>query len=162
MRTINLILKEDVPALGDAGEVVKVKVGYARNFLLPKGKAILATDSKVKQLEHDKRVVEEKLAKEMKDLGAVRDRLAAVELHVAAKAGEEGKLFGSVTSAQVAELLAEKGFKIDRRKIGLSEPIKELGDHKVPVKLRGELVAAVTVHVTAEDAPVAEPDDAEE
>jgi len=155
MRTVNLILKEDVPALGDAGAVVKVKVGYARNFLLPKGKAILATESKITQLEHNKRVVEEKLAKELSDLSAMRNRLAAIELNVTAKAGEEGKLFGSVTSAQVAGLLAEKGFEIDRRKIALSEPIKEIGEHKIPVRLRGELVAEVTLRVTAEDAPEA-------
>jgi large subunit ribosomal protein L9 len=153
MRTVNLILKEDVPGLGDAGKVVKVKVGYARNFLLPKGKAILATDSKIEQLDHNRRVVEEKLAKQLKDLTATRDRLQSLKLSISAKAGDEGKLFGSVTSAQVAGLLAEKGFEIDRRKIGLSEPIKELGEHKVPVKLRGELVAEVTLQVTPEDAP---------
>jgi large subunit ribosomal protein L9 len=151
MRTINLILREDVPALGDAGALVKVKVGYARNYLLPKGKAILATESKIRELEHNKRVVEEKLAKELKDISALRDRLSSLELAVTAKSGEEGKLFGSVTSARVAELLAEKGFEIDRRKIVLSEPIKEIGEHKVPIRLRGELVAEVTVSVTAEE-----------
>jgi large subunit ribosomal protein L9 len=151
MRTVNLILQEDVPALGDAGDLVKAKVGYARNYLLPKGKAILATESKIKQLEHNKRVVEEKLAKQLKDLSALRDRLQNLTLSVVAKSGEEGKLFGSVTSAHVAALLSEKGFEIDRRKIALSEPIKEVGDHKVPIRLRGELVAEVTVSVTAEE-----------
>ena len=151
MRTVNLILREDVPALGDAGEVVKVKVGYARNYLLPKGKAILATESKINELEHNRRVVEDKLAKQLKDLTALRDRLQNLELSVAAKSGEEGKLFGSVTSAQVAALLSEKGFEIDRRKVGLAEPIKEVGEHKVPIRLRGELVAEVTVNVIAEE-----------
>ena len=151
MRTVNLILQEDVPALGDAGDLVKTKVGYARNYLLPKGKAILATESKIKQLEHNKRVVEEKLAKQLKDLSALRDRLQNLALSFVAKSGEEGKLFGSVTSAHVAAMLSEKGFEIDRRKIALSEPIKEVGDHKVPIRLRGELVAEVTVSVTAEE-----------
>jgi len=150
MRTVNLILQEDVPALGDAGDLVKTKVGYARNYLLPKGKAILATESKIKQLEHNKRVVEEKLAKQLKDLSALRDRLQNLTLSVVAKSGEEGKLFGSVTSAHVAALLSEKGFEIDRRKIALSEPIKEVGDHKIPIRLRAELVAEVAVSVTAE------------
>lgn len=151
MRTVNLILQEDVPALGDAGDLVKTKVGYARNYLLPKGKAILATESKIKQLEHNKRVVEEKLAKQLKDLSALRDRLQNLALCFVAKSGEEGKLFGSVTSAHVAAMLSEKGFEIDRRKIVLAEPIKEVGDHKVPIRLRGEVVAEVTVSVTAEE-----------
>jgi large subunit ribosomal protein L9 len=151
MRTVNLILQDDVPGLGDAGALVKTKVGYARNYLLPKGKAILATESKIKELEHNKRVVEEKLAKQLKDISALRDRLQNLTLSFVAKSGEEGKLFGSVTSAHVAALLSEKGFEIDRRKIVLSEPIKEVGDHKVPIRLRGELVAEVTVSVTAEE-----------
>jgi large subunit ribosomal protein L9 len=151
MRTVNLILQEDVPALGDAGDLVKTKVGYARNYLLPKGKAILATESKINQLEHNKRVVEEKLAKQLKDLSALRDRLQNLALSFVAKSGEEGKLFGSVTSAHVAAMLSEKGFEIDRRKIVLAEPIKEVGDHKVPIRLRGEVVAEVTVSVTAEE-----------
>ena len=151
MRTVNLILQEDVPALGDAGEVVKVKVGYARNYLLPKGKAILATESKIEQLEHNRRVVEDKLAKQLKDLTALRDRLQNLELSVAAKSGEEGKLFGSVTSAQVAALLSEKGFEIDRRRILLKEPIKEVGEHAVPVRLRKEVVAELKLKVTPEE-----------
>jgi hypothetical protein len=99
MRSVRLILREDIPGLGEAGDLVGVKVGYARNYLLPQGKAILATESKIAQLEHTKRVVSEKLGKELKDLETLRDRLQALELEVVAKAGEEGKLFGSVTSA---------------------------------------------------------------
>ena len=151
MRTVNLILQEDVPALGDAGDLVKTKVGYARNYLLPKGKAILATESKIKQLEHNKRVVEEKLAKQLKDLSALRDRLQNLALSFVAKSGEEGKLFGSVTSAHVAAMLSEKGFEIDRRKIALREHIKEVGEHTVPVRLRNELVAELTLKVSAEE-----------
>jgi large subunit ribosomal protein L9 len=146
-----LILREDVPSLGDAGDLVRVKVGYARNYLLPQGKAVLATESKIKELEHNQRVVADKLAKDLKDLEALRDRLQALDLEVVAKAGEEGKLFGSVTSAQVADLLTEKGFEIDRRKIALSEHIKEVGEHKVPVRLRKEVVAELTLKVSAEE-----------
>ena len=151
MRAVRLILREDVPSLGDAGDLVRVKVGYARNYLLAKGMAVLATESGIKELEHNQRVVSEKLAKETKDLGALRDRLQAVVLEVAAKAGEEGKLFGSVTSAQIADLLSEKGFDIARRTIVLPDPIKEVGEHKVPVRLRKEIVAELTLKVSAEE-----------
>jgi large subunit ribosomal protein L9 len=151
MRQVRLILREDVSGLGEAGDLVGVKVGYARNYLLPQGKAILATESKIAQLEHNKRMVAEKLGKELKDLEALRDRLQALELEVVAKAGEEGKLFGSVTSAHVADLLAEKGFEIDRRKVALREHIKEVGEHTVPVRLRRDLVAEIRLKVSAEE-----------
>jgi large subunit ribosomal protein L9 len=152
VRTLKLILKDEVPNLGDAGDLVTVKTGYARNYLLPQGKAILATEAKVRELEHHKRVVAEKLAKDMKDLSAVRDRLQALQLELVVKAGDEGRLFGSVTTLHVAELLAEKGFEIDRRKIALSEPIKEIGEHKVPVRLRKEVIAEVRLKVRPEEA----------
>ena len=152
MPAIQLILIDEVPSLGDAGDLVSVKPGYARNYLLPQGKAILATAAKVSELEHHKRVVTEKLAKELKDLSAVRDRLQSLDLELVVKAGDEGKLFGSVTTLHVAELLAEKGFEIDRRKIALSEPIKEVGDHTVPVRLRKEVVAELKLKVIAEEA----------
>ena len=149
MAHVSLILTEDVDSLGDAGDVVSVKPGYARNFLLARGKAIPATESRVKEIEHHKRVIAEKVAREMKSFEAARDRLEQVELEIAANAGEEGKLFGSVTSQQVAELLAEKGFEIDRRRIALAEPIKEVGEHKVPVRLHRDVVANVTLKVSA-------------
>ena len=131
MAQVKLILTDDVPSLGEAGDVVNVKPGFARNFLLPQGKAVPATDAKVKEIEHHKRVIAERVARERKQLEGERERLERVELEIAANAGEEGKLFGSVTSAQVAELLEARGFSIDRRKIQLDEPIKELGDHVV-------------------------------
>ena len=149
MRNVKLILQESVPSLGEAGEVVSVRIGYARNYLIPRGKAIVATESNVKNLEHQKRVVAEKVAKELKELGALRDRLRQLTLEVTAQAGEEGKLFGSVTAANVAELLAAQGFEIDRRRIDLAEPIKALGEHSVSVKLHREVVAEVRVRVTA-------------
>ncbi len=144
---VQVILSEDVPALGEAGEVVRVKPGFARNYLVPQGKAILATDAKVREIEHLKRIVAEKVAREMKDLEKTKAEIEKLSLEVTMQAGEEGKLFGSVTTATLAELLAERGFQIDRRKIS-ADPIKQTGEHVVPVKLRGQLVAQlkVTVH----------------
>jgi len=149
MGQVKLILREDVPKLGHAGEVVSVKPGYARNFLLPQGKAALASEARVKELDHHKRLIAEKVARDLKDLSAARDRLEQLELQVEAQAGEEGRLFGSVTAAQVAELIGEKGIEIDRRKIDLAEPIKEVGEHSVPIKLHREVIANVKLKVTA-------------
>ncbi len=151
MANVKLILREDVPNLGDAGDLVSVKPGYARNYLVPQGKATVATDANVRELEHQKRVVAEKLAKELADLEALKAKLAATVLEVKARVGEEGKLFGSVTAAQIAELLEARGFEIDRRKIALAEPIKDAGSHTVPIRLRGELVAEVVVEVSPEE-----------
>ena len=151
MAQVQLILREDVHRLGEAGDLVSVKPGYARNYLVPQGKAILATVGRVKELDHQKRVISERLAKELADLEAVKQRMASVVLEFNAQAGDEGKLFGSITAQQIGEQLAEKGFEIDRRKIELNEPIKALGEHEVPVKLRSEMVAHVKVVVTAAD-----------
>ena len=149
MGQVNLILREDVPKLGNAGDAVSVKPGYARNYLLPQGKAVLASEAKMKELAHHKRLISEKVARELKDLNATRDRLEQFELAVEAQAGEEGRLFGSVTAIQIAELIAEKGIEIDRRKIDLAEPIKEVGEHQVPVRLHREVTANVKLKVTA-------------
>jgi large subunit ribosomal protein L9 len=149
MALVKLILSEDVPDLGDAGEVVTVKPGFARNYLLPQGKAILATAEKVRAIEHHRRAIAERVARELRDVRAAKDRLEQVQLEVSAQAGEEGRLFGSVTAMQVAELLAAKGFEVDRRRIDLSEPIKQIGDHVVDVKLHREVVAKVRLKVTA-------------
>jgi len=155
---VKLILRESVHALGEAGDLVSVKPGYARNYLIPKGKAILATESRVKEMEHHQRVVSEKVAREMKDLRVLKDHLEALTLEVIARAGAEGKLFGSVTSARIAELLAEKGYEIDRRRIDLGDPIKEVGEHAVPIKLHREIVASVKISVRAEGGEAALPD----
>jgi large subunit ribosomal protein L9 len=149
MGQVKLILREDVPKLGHAGEVVSVKPGYARNFLLPQGKAALASEAKVTELEHHKRLIADKVARDLKDLNAARDRLEQLQLEVQAQAGEEGRLFGSVTAIQIAELIGEKGIEIDRRKIDLAEPIKEVGDHSVPIRLHREIIANVKLKVTA-------------
>ena len=150
MRQVKVILSETIHGLGEVGDLVGVKVGYARNYLLPQGKALLATESKVRELEHHKRVVTEKAARELSDLKALRDRLESVALEVTARVGEEGKLFGSVTTAHIAELLAEKGYPIDRRKIHLSEPLREIGDHVVPIRLQSDLTAEVALKISAE------------
>lgn len=149
MAQIHVILSEDVPSLGEAGAVVKVKPGYARNYLLPQGKAILATKGKLQEVEHHKRVIAERVARETKTLEALKSALEKAQLQVQMQAGEEGKLFGSVTSAAIAELLAAQGFEIDRRKIALADPIKEVGEHTVPIKLRGSIVANVKLTVVA-------------
>ena len=150
MGQVKLILREDVPSLGNAGDLVSVKPGYARNYLVPQGKATPATEANMRELEHHKRVVAEKVAKERTDLEVVKGRLEALELAVHARVGEEGRLFGSVTAQKIAELLAEQGHKVDRRRILLAEPIKEAGEHTVQVRLQADLHAEVKVTVTAE------------
>ncbi len=148
MTQVKLILREDVPSLGDAGELVSVKPGYARNYLIPQGKATFATEANVRELEHHKRVVEAKLAKELESLQAVRKHVEKIRLEVTARAGEEGKLFGSVTAMQIAELLKAEGIEVDRRRVQIKEPIKALGDYTVPVKLHRDLVADVKLKVS--------------
>jgi large subunit ribosomal protein L9 len=151
MANVKLILKESVAGLGRAGDVVEVKPGFAKNFLVPEGKAVQASAAKIREIEHLKRQIAEKLAKELADVRKSKQALEALQLEVKAKAGEEGKLFGSVTAAQVAELLAAHGMEIDRRKIDLGEPIKELGDHTVSVRLHSEVAATVRLKVSAEE-----------
>jgi len=146
---VKLILREEVPSLGDAGELVTVRPGYAFNYLLPQGKAILASESRIKELEHHRRVVAEQVARERRLLEAERDRLQQVSLEVAAQVGEEGRLFGSVTAMQIAELLAQRGHEIDRRKVLMDEPIKEAGEHEVQVRLHREVIARIKVNVVA-------------
>jgi large subunit ribosomal protein L9 len=149
MRSVQVILSEDVPNLGDAGELVSVKPGFARNYLLPLGKAVAATEASVRELEHQKRVIAEKVARERKRLEGEKARFEGQVVEISAQAGEEGKLFGSVTAAMIAEKLAERGLEVDRRRIALADPIKEVGEHPVVLKLHRELQATITVRVTA-------------
>ena len=151
MAQVKLILREDVAKLGYAGDIVSVKPGYARNYLLPKGKASLATSARVKEIEHHGRVIAEQQAKALGDLEAFKKKIESLTLEVEAQAGEEGKLFGSVTAQQLADQLAEKGQSIDRRKITLDEPIRSVGEHVVGIRLRSDVVAELKVIVTAED-----------
>lgn len=149
MANVKVILRESIPSLGEAGEVITVKPGHAHNYLIPQGKASLATESNVREIEHQKRVVAERVARELKALGLEKARLESLLLEVTANVGEEGKLFGSVTQVHVAELIAAKGIELDRRKIQLDEPIKEVGEHVVLVRLHKDIVANVKVRVVA-------------
>ena len=148
---MDVILREDVTNLGTRGQVVKVAPGYARNFLIPKKLAVTATDSNKKIVEQERQGhlrKEDKLQVEAQDLAKL---MTGVSVTINQKAGENDQLFGSVTSKDVADALAAKGFTIDRRKIQLEEPIKSLGEFKVPVKLHKDVTAEVTV-VVAKDA----------
>ena len=148
---MEVILREDIEKLGGRGEVVKVAPGYARNFLLPKRLAVTATDSNKKIVEQERQAHLRKEAKqkgEAEDLGKL---LTGVSVTIAQKAGENDQLFGSVTAADIANALAGKGFNIDRRKVHLEEPIKQLGEFKVPVRLHREVTIEVAVAVTKEE-----------
>jgi large subunit ribosomal protein L9 len=150
MANVKLILKEDIAGLGHAGDVVSVKPGFAKNFLVPQGKATTASEGKIREIEHLKRQIADKVAKELADLKKTQRAIEGLSLEVKAKAGEEGKLFGSVTAAQIAELLQARGYEIDRRKVDL-DAIKEIGEHAVKVKLHRDVVATVKVVVSAEE-----------
>ena len=144
---MEVILNESVEGLGTIGDIVKVKPGYARNFLLPRGLASEANKRNVKELEHQKRMLEHKLQKLAQDAEAFKRRLEGVTLKFEQRAGEEGKLFGSVTSMDIEKKLADAGIEIDRRKIQLDEPIKTLGEFGVPVKLDAGVTAELKVIV---------------
>ena len=148
---VEVILTEDISTLGSAGEVVRVRPGYARNYLLPQGKAMLATKGRVRELEHKRRVIEEKIRKEVGGHELVAKRLEQTELEFQVLVGAEGKLFGSITNADIAGRLGEQGIELDRRKIELSEPIKQLGEYKVTLKLHREVSTQIRVKVVASD-----------
>jgi large subunit ribosomal protein L9 len=147
---MEVILREHVDNLGRRGDLVKVADGYARNYLLPRKMALLATAGNKKVIEREKEKFDAQEAEEQKVAQAVADRLANVEIEIARKVGETDALFGSVTNADVADALAAKGFDIDRRKIQLHEPIKKLGDYTVPVKLHREVTVPLKVKVVGE------------
>jgi large subunit ribosomal protein L9 len=147
MANVQVILREDVASLGHAGDLVKVKPGFARNYLLPQGKAIVATEASKRELEHQKRVIAEKVRRDRELLDAERKKYDGVVVEIAAQAGEEGKLFGSVTAAQIADALVERGLEIDRRRIELADPIKSLGEHDVVVRLHRDVTATLKVNV---------------
>jgi large subunit ribosomal protein L9 len=148
---MKVLLKEDIPKLGSVGDEVEVKDGYGRNFLIPTGKALVATPKNLKQFRHQKSIVDHKVRKLKGEAETVSEKLAKLSLSVTKKVGEQGKLFGSVTSQEIAELISAKGVDIDRRKIQLSEPIKSLGEFKVPVKLHPEIIAEVSLTVSGDE-----------
>lgn len=147
---MEVILREDVEKLGTRGQLVKVAPGYARNFLLPNRMAVAATEANKKIVEQERQAhlrKEAKLASEATDLGKL---IGAVTITITQKAGENDQLFGSVTSKDIADALEKQGYTIERRKIALEEPIKTLGEFKVPLKLHREVTAEITVNVVKE------------
>ncbi len=148
----NVILRENVDGLGIIGDVVSVKAGYARNYLVPQGLAAVADQRNVKELEHQKRQLARKLEKVTKDAEAIKARIEKVTCDFTQRASEEGKLFGSVTSMDIEVKLQEAGVEIERKKIQLGEPIKSLGEHQVAIKLDAGVVAELKVVVNAEEA----------
>lgn len=146
---MKVILKENLENLGQIGDVVKVAPGYARNFLLPKGYAIEATERNAKALEHAKRQLAYKKNKALEASKLLAAKLEAVVVSLKHQAGEEGKLFGSVTNMEIAAFLKDSGIEIDRKKIALAEPIKQIGEYTVAVKIHPEITAKIKVNVAA-------------
>ena len=148
---MQVILRDDLDNLGKSGEVVNVKPGYARNYLLPRGLAIKATASDVKRVEHEKRVIAARTAKLAKEVQAEADALSRISVSIARAVGEEDKLYGSVTSRDIAEALAEQNVEIDSKKIHLEEPIKTLGMTEVQVKLGRGVNGTIKVWVVKKE-----------
>ncbi len=146
---MQVILRDELPNLGTTGDVVKVKAGYARNYLLPRGLAIEASVRNLRELEHQKRVIADKRLREQKSAAAIADKISSVKLTFQVRAGEDGKLFGSVTNQDIHRQLEEKGFSIERRRILLDDPIKSLGSHDVVIHLGPDTKATVKVDVSA-------------
>lgn len=150
MATTKILLREDIDNLGGRGEIVKVKAGYARNFLLPNRLASLATKGNINSIEKERSSLLKKAASEKSTAEAQHEQMRDIALTFERRAGEAGTLFGSVTSMDIAEALKAKGYEIDRRKISLKDAIKETGDYTVNVKLHREVTLAVPISVTAE------------
>ncbi|MBF0491421.1 MAG: 50S ribosomal protein L9 [Deltaproteobacteria bacterium] len=144
---MQLILQEDIYNLGKAGDIVKVREGYGRNFLLPQKKAVIANPKNIVEMEHHKKVIAGQQAKRVKEAEGYKAKIEALSVSVAKEAGEEGKLFGSVTSHEIAEALLAQGIQVDRRLIHIAEPIKRLGDFEVSVRLVGDVSAKIKVQV---------------
>ena len=161
MANTKILLREDIDHVGGRGEIVKVKAGYARNYLLPQGLATLATKGNLHQIEQERAALLKKAAIEKATAEAQKEQMESISLKFERKAGEHGTLFGSVTSMDIAEALQAKGYEIDRRKIALRDAIKETGEYTVNVKLHREVTLTVPVTVRAEgseaEAPAAAP-----
>ena len=146
---MKIILTKDIDKVGGAGEIVKVKDGYARNFLIPKGFAMLANEKNVKELEFNRRLIQKQIDGEYGKARELAEKIAAIDISIAKKVGEEGKLFGSVTTREIADAIKEKGFEIDHRHIILDGPIKKSGVYEIEVKLFRELKGKVKLWVVA-------------
>lgn len=148
---MKIVLRQDVPKLGETGTIQTVANGYARNYLIPQGMAVVATEGEIKVAEHNMKVRERKVGRQEEQLQSIADKIAGTRLEFTARAGEQGRLFGSVTSAEIAAQLAEKtGEEIDRRKIQLSDPLRTVGEHEVEIHLVGRLRPIIIVAVEAE------------
>lgn len=145
---VQVVLKDDVENVGKSGEIVRVRPGFARNYLLPRGLAAVATRGNIAQVEHEKKVATARAAKLRTDAESVAKRLSEVSVEIPMQAGEGDKLFGSVGTKDIAEALEKKGHKVERKKIVLAENIKVLGEHKVTIKLGYDVHATITVKVT--------------
>jgi large subunit ribosomal protein L9 len=154
---MEVILKEDVANVGKIGDVVRVRDGYARNYLLPRGLVMIANKKNLKTFEHQKKVVGDQKQKIMRQAQSVGEQLGGAEVTISMRAGEEGKLFGSVTNMHIEKALKAKGLNVERRKIHLQEPIKTLGEFEVPVRLTAELTVPIKVSVVAEDGSKPQP-----
>lgn len=154
---MQVILRQTMDNLGEAGSVVNVKDGYARNYLFPRDLAAPATSGMKRQLEHLKRLAEKRRLKELRTAEDLRDRLEITQVEIQARVGEKDKLYGSVTTHQIAEALAAQGVTIDRRKIVLEHPIRELGDHTVRIKVDPKVTANLKVSVMGSAEPGTEP-----
>ena len=144
---MKVILKEDVKDLGEMGSIVDVKIGYGRNYLLPRDLAVEANPKNLRQFEHEKKIILVKARKVSQSMQDVADQISKMTLTIEAQAGEEDKLFGSVTSKDIAEAIALQGVEIDKRKVILEEPIKRLGSYEVTVKIHKDVTASVKVEV---------------
>lgn len=144
---MEVILHEDVPNLGLAGEIVTVKDGYARNYLLPRNIAVVANSKNVRELEHQKRVVESRKEKMKAKAEEIATKLGTLSITIAKEAGEEEKIFGSVTTMDIANALRSEGYTIDKRHIKLAEPIKKIGVYEIPVRLHQEVEGIVKIWV---------------
>jgi large subunit ribosomal protein L9 len=148
---MRVILRENLENLGKAGEVVTVRSGYGRNYLLPSGLAVPATEKDEARLQHEQRVIASRVAKLAKELQSEADKLSQVSVSLARAVGEEDKLYGSVTNRDIADALAEQGLKVDAKKIVLDEPIKALGMTEVPIKLGHDVTAKIKVWVVKKE-----------
>lgn len=148
---MNVVLREDVEKLGKRGETVRVADGYGRNYLIPKKLAYPATAGNLKVIQHEKRAKDTRDARVLHDHQKVADAISGYSFTVAKKVGENDALFGSVTSQDIADLLAGKGFEIDKRRIEIHEPIRTLGSHSVPIKLHKDVTAHVSIEVVKEE-----------
>jgi len=150
MATVEVLLREDVEHLGRRGQIVRVKAGYARNYLLPRGLAVLATSANVKAIEQERQLLARREARERAQAEELVERLRDLVLVFPRKVGDQDLLFGSVTAMDIAHALAERGIEVDRRKILLEHPIKYLGEYTIPVKVHRDVTAEIRIQVVRE------------